>query len=165
MADSKQQNRDPLIAAPQVGVALQLTPRLQHSPSRVVALRPVFPKNAAPNLPAFRQFVQPPLHRDPNIAARSRRSISVDNLDQPYLSLPRNRDLAVETPQRFIHRRHIGLKIDSFDFGPRSNCKVAGLNAPGFVEADHKRDPSQDVRHKLLGRFGRIVNFLRPGSR
>ena len=51
---SKHDDRDPLIAATQVGIAFQLRLRLQQAPGRVVAPRPVFPKDAAANLTALR---------------------------------------------------------------------------------------------------------------
>src|ERR1700756_2495985 len=59
--------------------------------------------------------MQAPLHRNANVSACTRRSVSVDYLQQRIFLLARQGDLAVKTPQCLRHRRHIRLEVYGFN--------------------------------------------------
>src|SRR5579871_2763060 len=70
-AVSEQDNCDSLIPPPQVRIALQLRIPLDQPPNHLIAPRPVFSEDKAPNLIRFLLFLQAPLYRDPNVPARA----------------------------------------------------------------------------------------------
>ena len=77
---SQYHHRDALIFAPKIRITFQFGMSLQQPPGIFVTLRPMLSKNASLNLTCLCQFQKAPLHCDADIAARARRSITVDHL-------------------------------------------------------------------------------------
>jgi hypothetical protein len=151
MADSEQNDRDALIAAAQVGIALQLRLRLQQSPSRVVRLRPVFSENAAANLTGLRQVVQTPLHRNADIASLAGRSVTVDQFHDRLFLLAGKHHLTVKPLQSLLHRRQIGLEVYGFNgsalgFFARRSRDLARI-APALI------NPTTEAAGERVGFF------------
>jgi len=78
-----------------IGIILQFRLFLDEPPGSLVALRPVFPENAAGNLTCLDNFRQPFLHRDPDLSTFAMRSVAMNHLEDGLLLLARRRDLTV----------------------------------------------------------------------
>src|SRR5579863_2640250 len=76
--NSEEHDGDAAIAVAEVGVALEVSVRLQKFPGGFVGLRPVLAKDAGSDLAVLKHFHQALLHGDANVAAGAGRSVAVD---------------------------------------------------------------------------------------
>ena len=112
---SNDNNGDPLIPAAEVGIAFEFLPGLQQTPGGIIRLRPVLSEDAADDLTSLREFVQPLLRGDANVTASPGGTVTVDDFQHGDSLPPSHCQLVIQTLQRLVHRRPIGLEIDRFD--------------------------------------------------
>ena len=80
---------------------------LDQLPGLRVALRPVFPENAAADQSLLRHLSQARLHSNADVSSRTRRSITMNQLQQANLLPARDTNLPLQPLQCFLHRRPI----------------------------------------------------------
>ena len=132
---SQHHNCDPLIPPPQMRIILQLRMLPHQLPRRLIALRPILPKDASPNLPSLHHLLQPPLYGHAYVPARAGRPISVNHFQQDMLLLPRERNLPIQSLQRLMNRRPVRFDVYRFDLQPSQPTSAAGLRPARTAEA------------------------------
>lgn len=59
----------------------------------------------------MKQFLHPPLHRNPDIPANSAGPVPVNDFEKGIFLLPRNCNFMLQASKRFLNRRPISLEI------------------------------------------------------